>query len=397
MGMTYKAFARKLYGTGCKRLARTLFTDLFVFWGLYIADVKMGIAPFILYLMTGAFTAGVMWQALSAKDHVVEAQNLFMLPFHRRELVFSYVAALGTYTLLTKTAALLAVLLAVSVWNPREILGCILCGINAVLVTATVYSYRKHWFFWLLWGAGALYAILCLWNSPWFLPALILSGVLSFVLLWFADAYSFYSQGGKSIPVQKGHKHFSVWRYLSRYLGCHRNYLANTAAMWVVACVLPLFPGQMEGLFAVPMGFAILSINTPLCILLSCDPSLEQAVRVLPGQKRAFLAPYCLFIFLCNMAADIIFLTSLQIQTGGVTAPMIAAAFFFALQSAVFSVLLEWFYPVRGWKIESDLWHHPRKYLVPAVMLLLAGVVGTFPGLIPVLIVLTVVETAVLF
>ena len=153
----------------------------------------------------------------------------------------------------------------------------------------------------------------------------------------------------------------------------------------------------MEGLFAVPMGFAILSINTPLCILLSCDPSLEQAVRVLPGQKRAFLAPYCLFIFLCNMAADIIFLTSLQIQTGGVTAPMIAAAFFFALQSAVFSILLEWFYPVRSWKIESDLWHHPRKYLVPAVMLLLAGVVGTFPGLIPVLIVLTVVETAVLF
>ncbi len=20
-----------------------------------------------------------------------------------------------------------------------------------------------------------------------------------------------------------------------------------------------------------------------------------------------------------------------------------------------------WFYPIRGWKIESDLWHHPQK------------------------------------
>lgn len=33
-----------------------------------------------------------------------------------------------------------------------------------------------------------------------------------------------------------------------------------------------------------PLGFAILCLNTPICILLSCDPNLEQAVRVLPGQ-----------------------------------------------------------------------------------------------------------------
>ena len=50
----------------------------------------------------------------------------------------------------------------------------------------------------------------------------------------------------------------------------------------------------------------------------------------------------------------------------------------FALLSAVGSVLLEWYCPIRGWKIESDLWHHPRKYIVPAAMLLLAGLVGMF-------------------
>ena len=50
----------------------------------------------------------------------------------------------------------------------------------------------------------------------------------------------------------------------------------------------------------------------------------------------------------------------------------------FALLSAAGSVLLEWYCPIRGWKIESDLWHHPRKYVVPAVMLLLAGLVSMF-------------------
>ena len=75
---------------------------------------------------------------------------------------------------------------------------------------------------------------------------------------------------------------------------------------------------------------------------------------------------------------------------------MISGAVFFALQSAVLSVLLEWFYPIRDWKIESDLWHHPRKYVVPMVMLLLAGAVSAWPVLLPVLLVLLALETVVL-
>lgn len=75
---------------------------------------------------------------------------------------------------------------------------------------------------------------------------------------------------------------------------------------------------------------------------------------------------------------------------------MILAAVFFALQSAVGSVMLEWFCPIQGWKIENDLWHHPRKYIVPAAMLLIAGAVGTIPVMIPVLITLLAIEVIVL-
>ena len=86
-----------------------------------------------------------------------------------------------------------------------------------------------------------------------------------------------------------------------------------------------------------------------------------------------FCVPYVLFLFLWNGIADVLYLCSWQIQLGGITGWTVLSAACFALLSAVLSVLLEWFYPVRGWKIESDLWHHPRKYLVPAGMLLLAG------------------------
>jgi len=263
-------------------------------------------------------------------------ENMFMLPFEGRTLVFSYVAALGAYTLLTQTAGLLAVVWAVSEWSWAEILGSILCALAAIVIVSCLYPLR----------------------------------------LGRVDAYAFYVRPASRRRTVKVHRRYSVRRYLFRYLMAHKNYLVNTAAMWSVACVLPVLLGQMEARFVLPIGFAILSLNTPICILLSCDPALERAVRFLPGQGSAFCVPYCLFIFGCNLAADMVFLCSWQIQIGGIGPLHALTAAVFALLSATGSVFLEWYCPIRGWKIESDLWHHPRKYVVPAVMLLLAGLVS---------------------
>lgn len=398
MKMIFNAFSKKLFGVKYERLTRSVFVCLIVFWGLYIADFQVRIAPFILYLMVSVFTAGVMWQALSSEDNAANMQNMVMLPFERRKFVFSYVASMGLYTFLTKTAALLAVLLAVSTWSLTEILGGILCAVNAILMTAAVFSLRRYWYAGAFWIVALFAAAFYGWDKPWFIPMIFVNGAAAFLSLLGGDGYDFYlrdSREGKGKSTVKSHRRYFVWVYFFRYLKSHKNYFINTVIMWCAACILPLFFRQMESMYVIPMGFAILSLNTPVCILLSCDPSLEQAVRFLPDQKKTFCMSYCLFIFLCNVTADLIFLCSLQFQTGGVTVLMAVTAFFFAMQSAVFSVLLEWFCPIRGWKIESDLWHHPRKYIVPAVMLLLAGVVGTMPWIVFWLIILLAVEIMV--
>lgn len=372
----YKAFMKKLFGAGYERLKKTLPVYVIVFGGLYMADLPIQIAPLPLYLAVSTFTAGVMWQALSSEDNSVNMKNLFMLPFEKRSFIFAYVSALGTYTIFTKTAGLLAVMFAVSVRSGTEIFGSLLCAVNAVLMTACIYAKKRDWVFGLIWAGAVMAAIFLLCDMPVFFPVLIgnMSGAV--LLLSGVDAYAFYFPEGRDSRIVKSSRRCSVWRYLSRYLMTHKNYLINTIALWGIACVLPFFLGALESLSVVPVGFAVLSLNTPLCILLSCDPALERAVRFLPGQKKAFLIPYGLFLFLCNMAVDVIFLCSWQIQMGGITVVMVLEAVCFALLSAAGSVLLEWFYPIRNWKIESDLWHHPRKYVVPAAMLLLAGVVG---------------------
>lgn len=394
MKMTFNAFAKNLFGAKYERLHRSIFIYFIVFWGLRITDWKVQIAPFIRYLMLSTFTAGVMWQALCSKDNAAKTQNMFMLPFDGKNFVFSYVAALGAYTIFTKTAALAAVLFAVSHWKPIELLGSAVCAINAILMSAAVYSLKKHWYAGIPW-AGTILAGIILWgNKVWIIPLLMVNSIVAAIHLQITDEYVFYPQEGQKSHRVKQHVRFSVWRYLFRYLDCHKNYLINTAVMWGVALILPRFLGKMESLFIVPIGFAILSLNTPVCILLSCNPDSEQAIRFLPGQEKAFCIPYCLFIFLCNMAANVIFLCSWQMLNDGVTSFMILTAVFFALQSAVLSVLLEWFFPIRNWKIESDLWHHPRKYVVPAIMLLTAGAVQTFPALIYGLLLLLAMEVA---
>ena len=391
--MTGKAFAKKLFGAKYERLPRTLLIDIIVFWGLYIAGFQVQVAASVRVLMISAFTASVMWQALSSRDNAEELKHMLMLPHHSREFVFSYVAALGAYAVLTKTGLLLAVLLAVSEWRAIEIAGIVICMLHAVLMTAVVYSLRKYWYAGVLWTAVVVTVLLFFGGRPWISLLLLANGMFAVLFLWRADGYAFYQWESKRRYAVRQGKKASLWRYFFRYLTCHKNYLLNTAVMWCVALVMPYFLGEIAGLSVVPIGFAVLSLNTPICILLSCDRDLEQAVRFLPGQKRRFCIPYCLFIFLCNIMADVIFLISWQVQNGSVTVLMLAGAVFFALQSAVLSVMLEWFYPIRGWKIESDLWHHPRKYMVPAVMLLLAGAVSAWPILLYVMLVLLAVET----
>ncbi len=257
MKMTGKAFAKKLFGAKYERLPRTLFMDVIVFWGLYIAGFQVQIASFVRVLMISALTAGVMWQALSSKDNAVELTAMLMLPHRRREFVFSYVGMLGAYTVLTKTGLLFAVLLAVSAWKPVELVGMILCMIHAVLMSAAVYSVRKYWYVGGLWAAVIVVAILLLGSRTWFYLLMLVNGLFAVLILWRADGYVFYQKESKKSHAVRQRKRASLWRYFFRYLSCHKNYLLNTAVMWCVALVLPCFLRKMAGLSVIPVGFAI--------------------------------------------------------------------------------------------------------------------------------------------
>ena len=178
----------------------------------------------------------------------------------------------------------------------------------------------------------------CWGNRAGALPGSGRQRLLAGWCLWHTDGHAFYRPREARLPRHRFSGRPSLGRYLVRYLLSHKNYLVNTGILWGMAWVPPLFFRQVAGVWMAPLGFALLSFNTPMGILLSCDPSSQQAIRFLPGQRRTFCLPYSLFLCACYLVAEGFFLGSWRLQIGGVSGPMLVAAVFFALESAILTV-----------------------------------------------------------
>lgn len=375
---TVKALSKQFFGAKYESARKSLLATIILFIAFYAAEFRVAIAPFILYLTSTFFTAGIMWQVLTGQRHMETMRGMFMLPFDNRSFVFSYVLVLGAHTLITKTLLIWVLFFAVASWSAGEIALAVLCSCMACVVTAAGYQMcrKGRAVLPILWAAGIL-AVISLVRQWVAVLAVATASIAAAVLyLAFADAYDFYSAAVANGAVRHKGRVGSVFVYLTRYLMANKSYLINTVGLCAIACFLPLLFGEFQGLNMFPIGLAILCLNTPICTLLSCDPDLEQAIRMLPGQAGRFCRKYCLFIFAVNSIVSSIYLCSWQMVNGGLNFVHVGTLLIFALQSAILSVILEWKHPIRDWKTESDLWHHPRKYLVPLIMLLVAAFVG---------------------
>jgi len=369
MTMLFNVFKRKLFGKGFGKILKYIAICAMVFFGLYMAEIKIQIAPFIKHLMSDTFTAGIMWHSLSSENST-ELSGIAMLPFRKQCFTFSYIGTYGLYTVITKSALLISIICAVSIPTATEIIGMLICTLNGILVSSAVYSMKKYRIIGFLWAVISIAVIF----TEYALVLLSVNLILSAAVLLSANPYNFINSFSSGAVLRSSRRH-SVWKYLFRYMTARKNYLINTMAMWCMGIVLPFFIREIDGNAFLPMGFAILSINTPLCVLISADRSLGKAIHFLPSGTRMFCLPYFSFIAVNNLIAYAFYLVSFGLQTGGFEQKNIVAAVIFALLGAFGSVFMELKFPLSTWKTESDLWHHPRKYIVPAALLLLAGAI----------------------
>jgi hypothetical protein len=107
---------------------------------------------------------------------------------------------------------------------------------------------------------------------------------------------------------------------------------------------------------------------------------MYRQIRSLPGQAVGVALPYGLCVAAVNAAACAAYLVAWRFATGVLSPSMVVVAGLLSLVSAALTVLIEMRFPLLDWKVESDLWHHPRKYVAPGAILLLTSLITMFIG-----------------
>lgn len=144
-----------------------------------------------------------------------------------------------------------------------------------------------------------------------------------------------------STPVRSS----SFLRYIVRYLLSHKSYLYNTFALCIFAGFMAYMLEQMHLDSYLPLGFAVLSFNTPIGILLSSNRGLHRKIQMPPGQLERIVVPYGLFILAVNLFIYAIYLACWQLFHGSLEIMYYVLSVLFAAQCAISTVWLEWKHP----------------------------------------------------
>lgn len=370
---TFHGFAKKLLGSSYDRLWKHAIALAAIFAALSSLDRHYEVSLLVFMTAISVFTFGIVLKTLSSDDNRRKLKGAFMLPFRPSKFNAAYFLAVALYTLVTKTSYILVFYMAYSSFTAMHVPAFLLSFLNAGLTAFVVFALLNRGKRMTACLLMLLQAALCLLPEPFFrLTGLLISSLLQGFVLLRTDSYRFYKnlkmKDSQAVPVRSS----SFLRYIVRYLFSHKSYLYNTIALCLFAGFMAFMLEQMHLASYLPLGFAVLSFNTPIGILLSSNRGLHRKIQMLPGQLQRIVVPYGLFILAVNLFIYTIYLACWQLFHGSVEIMYYVLSVLFAAQCAISTVWLEWKHPVFRWKVESDLWHHPRKYAVPLIMCLLA-------------------------
>lgn len=389
---SFKVFIKEYSGHDCKKLRSGVLLSVILFFSVYFSEIKLPIAPKIMHLMAFSFTAGIMLQTLSSNKNREYLSEILTLPFPENRMKASFISAVSLYVAVTKTLPLLVLLFALGTPGVQEILMCAECIPAACLISPAVYlaftgvtsgaagAGRTVKPICSILAAGAVIYGVFMADDLILACIMAASMTVSAVLIIKSDIYLFAVQSRGSVRISKKRSRAGIMGYMARRMKANPSYLTNTVFLCAFACILPVFFRSMDMPVSLFIAPGILILNTPLCTMLSSDPDTETAVRTLPSQTSGFRNRYCIFIFIFNLFIQVIYLCAVRVISGGIQPELIAASVLASLQGALLSAWLEWNFPVHGWKTELDLWHHPRKYIAPAITFILVMAAGAVPA-----------------
>lgn len=367
----FEVLSPKLFGRKINGILKCLIIASVIFIGIGESGYHIDISQNVMLVTNLFFSGTIIFQLLSSDDNAKYLKGYFAMPFERKSFHFGYAAVTGLYTLLTKTVFILATMAAVDSMTVRDIVLFLAEYVFVCLGAMTAFAYfrdRKYISFLIVACGAAMCFVLpenLLAHAAYAAADIILAAVLLLT-----DPYRFIKsskgrvKAGKSVGIAG----FPVLKYIFRYLISNKSYLISTLIMIAFCSYLSKTMESMAFKESAMVGMALLSVNTPLAVVVSSSRTLKKKLCSMPDRIRCFYIPYAAVLFVFYIIAYSLVILILGLTGTEITVRTITAALAFAVQAAAFTSFMEEKYTITKWRTESDIWHNPRKYILPVIL-----------------------------
>lgn len=377
----YEILSRKLLGERYRSVIKSIIIAGILAGGLSGIDVKLNLAQSVLIITVIFMSGTIVIQTASSKDNAKCLKGLFAMPYDEKRTLFEYVAVIGLYTLFTKTILILGLLFAFTRLTPYDGIKMFLAFLYALFGGMCFYAYRKKIpviSVILLIGAAAVSFLLP--KGIFTYIGLAAADIIVVLLFMFCkmDDFRVDESSVKIRTVSEKNTGvktpgFLMLRYLFRYLVVNKGIFINSLII-IAFAVFFSWNGEKSGFpMAVGMAMGLISIGSQISTVVSSNRHLKGKIESMPDKVRSFYAPYAVFLFCFFLVNYALFLTAYFIIKGEIILKAVILAPVFAAECAIGYAFLEDRFTLTNWKAEPDLYHHPRKYIVPAIILLEAA------------------------
>lgn len=373
-----KILSRKLFGKNFNKLFSSLLISVIIYFALSQLDHKVVVSSQVLIFINIFFSGTLMLQFLGSKNNGAYLKGFFAMPFNRKKFIVDYAIAMGLHVLVTKTLLIYAIIFAFTEIKLLEIIILLSVFIFVCLSSMIAYAFFKD--------KKIISAIILLIGiamcfllpeSPMSIIVYLVVSAIYAVILFFIDPYRFmvisHSQN-KHKPYKKVKGgNLLVAKYIIRYITSNKSYLINPAIMFAFVSYMVYQMNEMGFNDGIIIGLALITFNTPLAIIVSSSKGLHKKLNSMPNKIKCFYIPYGVVIFTVNIIFSTLLIIVTSLIGSHINVKTIIAALIFPIQNAIGTVFLEYTYPILDWRVETDLWHNPRKYIIPLILILEAA------------------------
>lgn len=161
---------------------------------------------------------------------------------------------------------------------------------------------------------------------------------------------------------------YTVSNYFLKFILAENVYLINTVGIILMIIFVSL---MMPGAIKIPLALAIATVNTPLLTIFSTDIGIATYKKMLPKSNKSLDKDYIKVLFIYFAFVHLIILLANQ---GQISAKLVISLIAFTIIDTLVAYVMENKYPIVGKKTTMAVWKSPRKYILGAVVFILAFV-----------------------